>query len=288
MIRNRLLSALILVPVVLGLTYLGGAWFLGLVLLVLTLAGREYANLLKHQDGGPSAVFVIAIIWVFVLDAHFFNGRLLRPGLSACVLGMLAWAIVRYERGHESAAMDWAWTAAGGLYVGWTGAHFVLLRDLNAPSQINLLAPAHGEGLSWAILALAVAWLSDTGAYIVGRARGRRKLSPHVSPLKTWEGYAGGVVCATLSGFVVVALIRFLAPLLGESTTLSLWEGGALGLLVSVFAPLGDLGESMIKRHAGAKDSGQLIPGHGGMFDRLDSLLWAAVIAFYYASWVAR
>jgi phosphatidate cytidylyltransferase len=288
MIRIRLLSALVLVPVVLVLTYLGGLWFLGLVLLVLTLAGREYANLLKHQGGGPSATLVIATIWVLVLDAHLFDGRLLRPGLSVCVLGSLVWAIVRYERGHASAVSDWAWTLAGGLYVGWTGAHFILLRDLNTPLRINAFTPAHGGGLSWAILALAVGWLADTGAYFVGRAWGRHKFAPLVSPFKTWEGYAGGVVIAAVSGIVFVALIRILAPMLGESTGLTLWDGWWLGLLVSIFSPLGDLAESMIKRHAGAKDSGRLIPGHGGMFDRIDSLLWAAVIAFYYATWVGR
>ena len=288
MIRNRLLSALVLVPLVLGFTYLGGLAFLGLVLLVLTLAGREYANLLKCEDGGPSAMWVIATIWVFVLDAHFPDWCLLRPGLSVCVLGMLAWTILRYERGQTGVVTDWAWTVAGSLYLGWTGAHFVLVRDLNVLPQASPLAPAHGDGLWWTTLALAVAWLTDTGAYLIGHAWGRHRMSPHVSPLKTWEGFAGGVGLATVSGMVVAALLRILAPVLGDTTTISVWDGLALGLLVSIFSPLGDLGESMIKRHVGAKDSGHLIPGHGGMFDRIDSLLWAAVIAFYYAVWVAR
>ena len=288
MIRYRLLSAAILIPFVLGLTYLGGIWFLGLALLALALAGREYANLLKREDGGPSAVFVVGTIWVFVLDAHFPDWHLLRPGLTLCVLGMLTWAVVRYEGGHKSVVPDWAWTAAGSLYLGWIGAHFVLVRDLGVPSQVNLFAPAQGEGLWWTTLALAVAWLADTGAYLVGHAWGRNKMSPHVSPLKTWEGYAGGIALATVSGVVVAVLIRIMAPFLGEATRISVWDGLALGLLISVLAPLGDLGESMIKRHVGAKDSGHLIPGHGGMFDRVDSLLWAAVIAFYYATWIVR
>jgi phosphatidate cytidylyltransferase len=288
MMRNRLLSAAVLVPAILAVAFLGGWYLGGLVLLVLTLSGREYVLLLKRQESGPSAAFVLALIWMFVLNARFPAWRLLGWGLSACVLGSLAWAVVRYERGHASAVTDWALTVAGGLYLGWAGAHFVLLRDLNAPPQPNLFAPAHGDGLAWTVLALGIAWLADTGAYLVGRQWGKHKLSPRVSPFKTKEGYWGGVALATVSGVLIPILMSALAPLLGETSAVTVWDGLALGLLISILAPLGDLGESMFKRHSGAKDSGNLIPGHGGMFDRIDSLLWAAVIAFYYASWAAR
>jgi phosphatidate cytidylyltransferase len=288
MMRYRLLSAAVLVPVVLIAVYLGGWYFWGLVLLVLTLSGREYALLLKRQASGPSAAFVLALVWVFVLAARFPAWRLREWGLSACVLGSLAWAVVRYERGLAGAVTDWALTVTGGLYLGWAGAHFSLLRDLNALPSSNLFAPAHGDGLAWAVLALGIAWLADSGAYLVGRRWGKHKLSPRVSPFKTWEGYWGGVALATAGGALIPILMSTLAPLLGETSAVTVWDGLALGALISILSPLGDLGESMLKRHAGAKDSSNLIPGHGGMFDRIDSLLWAAVIAFYYASWAAR
>jgi len=288
MIRYRLWSAAVLVPLILGLTFLGGLWFLGLTLLVLTLSGYEYAQLLSHADGGPSAAWVIGAIWLFVLDASFPQWQLLRPGATFFLLGTLAWAVLRYERGHVGAVTDWAWTVAGSLYLGWVGAHFVLLRNLGGLPRANLIAPAQGEGLWWATLALSVAWLADTGAYLVGQKWGQNKLSRLVSPLKTWEGFAGGVVWATVSGIAITALIQLIAPFFGLATRITLADGLALGLLIGVLAPLGDLGESLIKRHVGAKDSGHLIPGHGGMFDRIDSLLWAAVIAFYYATWIAR
>jgi phosphatidate cytidylyltransferase len=288
MMRYRLWSAAVLVPLILGLTFLGGIWFLGLTLLVLTLSGYEYAQLLRQAEGGPSALWVISAIWLFVLEASFLQDQWLRPGTVFFLLGTLAWAILRYERGRASAVMDWAWTVAGGLYLGWVGAHFVLLRNLEMLPRTHLLAPAQGEGLWWATLALSTAWLADTGAYLVGQKWGQHKLCPRVSPFKTWEGFAGGVIWATVSGVAIAALMQVIAPFLGPATRITLLDGMALGLLIGVLAPLGDLGESLIKRHVGAKDSGQLIPGHGGMFDRIDSLLWAAVIAFYYATWIAR
>ena len=288
MFRNRLLSAAVLIPLILGVTYWGGLWFLGLILLVLTLSGYEYAQLLSRAEGGPSAAGVVSAIWLFVLDAAFPQWQLWRPGLTLFLLGTLTWAVLRYDRGYTNAVSDWAWTVAGSLYLGWVGAHFVLVRNMGMLPRANLLAPAQGEGLWWATLALSVAWLEDTGAYLVGQKWGRHRLSRLVSPLKTWEGFAGGVVWAAVSGVALTSLIQVIAPFFGPAPHLTLWDGLALGLLIGVLSPLGDLGESLIKRQAGAKDSGNLIPGHGGMFDRIDSLLWAAVIVFYYAAWVGR
>jgi len=287
MIRYRLLSAGVLIPIVLGVTCLGGVWFLGLVMIALTLAGYEYTVLLKRRDDHPALVPVLAIIWLFILDAAFPQAQLLRPGLTMFVLGTLTWAIIRYERGCTAALIDWAWTNAGGLYLGWLGAHFILLRNAGLPLEL-WPAPAHGEGTWWTALALGTAWLGDTGAYFIGRTWGKHKISPLVSPNKTWEGYVGGGVTATVSGVVVTLLLQLIASALGRSTTLTTGHGLILGALIGLLSPLGDLGESLIKRHAGVKDSSRLIPGHGGLLDRIDSLLWAGAIAFYYAIWAAR
>jgi phosphatidate cytidylyltransferase len=288
MFRNRLLSAAVLIPVILGLTYLGGVWFLGLVLLVLMLAGLEYADLLKRDGGGPSPVFVVIVTWLFVLDVNFPQTRWFRFALTAALLGTLVWTLVRFERGNVESVAGWAWTLAGGLYLGWMGAHFVLLRTVGLAPEKTWLGLGHGEGLWWTALALSSTWLADTGAYFAGRAWGRQKMSPLASPSKTWAGFVGGVVLGTLGGAGVAMLLRLVAGALGHMTVMTIWDGLALGVLVSLLSPLGDLGESMIKRYVGAKDSGRLIPGHGGMFDRIDSLLWAAVIAFYYTVWIAR
>jgi phosphatidate cytidylyltransferase len=113
-------------------------------------------------------------------------------------------------------------------------------------------------------------------------------MSPRVSPNKTWEGWGGGIVLGVVGGVAVTVLIRAIASALGQPTLLTLWHGLALSALIALLSPLGDLGESLIKRHGGAKDSSLLVPGHGGMFDRIDSLLWAAVIGYYYATWIAH
>jgi phosphatidate cytidylyltransferase len=263
-------------------------WFLGLALFVLMLASLEYANLLKRDGEGPSRVFVVAVTWLFVLDVSFPQVRLFRFALTVALLGALVWALVRFERGHADSAADWAWTLAGSLYLGWMGAHFVLLRSVGLAPGKTWLNLGQGEGLWWTALALSATWLADTGAYFAGRAWGRQKMSPLASPSKTWAGFVGGVVLGTLGGAGVAMLLRPVAGALGQMTVMTIGDGLALGALVSLLSPLGDLGESMLKRYAGAKDSGRLIPGHGGMFDRIDSLLWAAVIAFYYAVWIAH
>jgi phosphatidate cytidylyltransferase len=117
--------------------------------------------------------------------------------------------------------------------------------------------------------------MADSGAYIIGKRWGRHMLSPRLSPKKTWEGYWGGVAAGTLGG----ALFAYLWSFLGSPVRLL--EGAGLGLILALLTIFGDLGESMFKRQVGVKDSGTILPGHGGVFDRIDSWLWAAVIAYY-------
>ena len=159
---------------------------------------------------------------------------------------------------------DWATTLVASAYVGGMLSHFVLLRDL-------------GQGLAWTAAAVLTTWAGDTAAYLVGKSVGRRPFFPKMSPRKTLEGAIGGVVTGTLTGMAIGVYALGLAWL----------PAIALGLLTSLAATFGDLAESPIKRQAGAKDSGSLIPGHGGALDRVDSLLFAAVVVYYFAVWVA-
>jgi phosphatidate cytidylyltransferase len=118
-------------------------------------------------------------------------------------------------------------------------------------------------------------WLADSGAFLIGSRYGKHKLSPRLSPKKTWEGFFGGIVFGVVSGAILAALWHFMSP------AMTVERGALIGLLMGALTPLGDLGESMIKRQAGVKDSSQILPGHGGVLDRIDSWLWAGVIGYY-------
>ena len=133
---------------------------------------------------------------------------------------------------------------------------------------------------AWVFFVLFVTWVSDTTAFFAGRRLGRRKLAPGISPGKTWEGTVGGIC-----GGIAVSLLFFTAT--PFQLPLTYWQAILLSALVSVLGQTGDLVESLIKRNLGVKDSGRLMPGHGGILDRIDSLLFAGLVVYYYAVWVA-
>jgi phosphatidate cytidylyltransferase len=156
------------------------------------------------------------------------------------------------------------------FYIGWFGAYFISLRNLP-------------EGKWWILVVLPAVWFADTGAYFIGKRFGRHKLSPRLSPKKTWEGYLGGIVVGVILTALFAALWRVGA---GPNSGITVLRGALMGLVMGIFPTLGDLGESMIKRQMGVKDSGNILPGHGGAFDRIDSWLWAVVMGYYLIVWL--
>ena len=266
MLRTRLITAAVLIPITVYLIYRGGLFYLLLVALLLTLAEIEFCQLMKRAGYQPVLAFGVGLLWVFLLDAQFVNLGLLRPGLAAILFASLTWQLWRRE---GSPVADWSLTIVGGLYLGVCGAALISLRNLP-------------DGLWWALTAIATIMLADTGALLVGRAWGRHKMAPSLSPGKTWEGYLSGILTGALSGVLLVMLWLHWA---GANTALSVTHGLILGLILAVVAPLGDLAISMIKRSVGVKDTGRIIPGHGGALDRVDSVLWAGVLSYYYVIW---
>ena len=261
MLRTRFLTAIVLLPIVFWCIYLGALPFLILIALLLTLAEIEFCQLMTRGGFRPTTIFGLGLVWLFLIDAHlsarFAALELLRPGLALLVLGSLGWQLI-HRRSFPVA--DWALTVTGGLYLGLCGANLIALRG----SQL--------DGLWWTVTVIP-------GAFFFGRAWGRHKLAPTLSPGKTWEGYVAGVIIGGLSTGLLASLWHAKA---GAATTLTGAHGLILGILIATLAPLGDLAVSMIKRQVGAKDSGVIIPGHGGALDRVDSILWAAVIGYYY------
>jgi phosphatidate cytidylyltransferase len=263
-LRTRVLTAAVLIPVAIGLIYLGGLPFLALIGLMLSLAEIEFCRLIAQGGFHPTLAFGLGLVWLLLLDARIPELGLLKPGLALILLASLAWQMSHRQ---GSPVADWALTITGGLYLGVCGTSMVRLRALY-------------DGHWWMLMVLVTVICADSAAYFVGRAWGRHKMTPSLSPGKTWEGYISGLVVGGLMPVLLILLWRAAA---GIET--SIVHGLILGLLIGILSPLGDLAVSMIKRQVGAKDSGTIIPGHGGALDRLDSLLWAGVISYYYISW---
>lgn len=270
MLKERLAVSLILLPLAVWVIADGGWLYLAAAGTVLALAGAEYALLFRRHGLRPSLPLIVVGVVALTLDrfvAELEHAPLL---LTVLCLASMVWHLVDFERGAPRSGTDFGVTLGGILYLGWIGAYLVSLRRLPL-------------GEWWLLVALPSVWLADTVAYFVGRKYGRHRLSPRLSPKKSWEGYLAGVIGGAAAGAGLAAIWRVGA---GPATVLNPATGLIVGMLVSVLAPLGDLGESMIKREIGVKDSGTLFPGHGGAFDRLDSWLWAGVLGYYAALWL--
>ena len=239
--------------------YLGGWAFTLFVAVLIAAATVELGQLLRLSGYNASIGTAIAAAVAAFVGIRWPEWR--APAVSAVLLATLAWQL-RQSQGRRFG--DWASSFAGGLYLGWTGGHLAELREVP-------------NGLAWVALALATVWLADSGAYLAGRLFGKHKLAPRISPGKTWEGYIGGIFTSAVGGTAI-----------GIVSSIGWPVGFIAGLLVGSLSIFGDLIESMIKREAHAKDSGHIIPGHGGVFDRIDSLLWAAVTVFYVQAVVFR
>jgi len=262
MFTQRMLTVIILVPILVLVIVLGG-WALTLFLTALmAIAGWEFWRLFKTGGYSPSLVLLAGGTAALLLAFAFFSFPGSQATLAVLVLLAMGQSVFAYERNQtRQPASDFVITLGGMVYLGWLAMYIIALRRL-----------PNGEW--WMLTALPAIWLADGGAYLVGRKNGKHKMAPRVSPGKSWEGYIAGILFGALGTMGLAFLWGLRAP---EITPL---RGLLLGGVISVLAPLGDLGESLLKRQFGVKDSGVLFPGHGGMLDRVDSTLWAAVIGY--------
>lgn len=270
MLRLRILSIIVLAPLVVTLIVLGGTAWLATVLVVGVLAGREFCLLLERAGYRPHLLLTLLCIVLFIGEGFRPAAGALRPLLALGLLSTLAWAM---SQKRETAVADWALTLAGATYIGGLLAHFVLLRE-------------RPDGLWWLLLGMVAVWIGDGGAFLIGLTLGRHKLWPRLSPKKTWEGSVGGFVFTILGVAGFVAACRRWVP--GVSVAEMGWaQALLLGALLGPLALGGDLVVSMFKRRAQVKDSAHLIPGHGGMLDRIDSLLSTIPLVYYWVLFVA-
>lgn len=267
---KRILTAIAMAVVGIPAIFFGG-WYYFLVMAVLLVGGSwEYVRLYKAMKFEPSEFVTVGGVLAILL-ARFFFVEAAVPILGALVLIAMTAHLFAFERGRDQSAVDFGITVTGIVYLGWIGAYLLDLRYLGNEEL----------GLWWFMLVLPLVWGADTGAYSIGVTYGKHKMAPRLSPKKSWEGYFGGIFTSVLLGaFFAYAFTSVGAyqPLRGLITPI---QGAMLGFMVGALAPLGDLGESMIKRQSGLKDSSNIFPGHGGFFDRIDSWIWGAAIGYF-------
>ena len=275
MLKQRVITALLGIPLLIATIWFDKPlpWFTVVVAIWGLLAVFEFYRLVTAAKVPPLTYF--GLIWTLlfilsrnsdllsILEPHFDVNLLTPLLLVSAVIISLIWLLLRPQR--EGAFIGWAWTIAGILYVGWLLSYFVALRGMDG-------------GRNWIFFTLFTTFASDSAAFFVGRAWGKHHLALRISPGKTWEGAIAGVFGAIIVSLFFILPTPLFLPLI-------YWQAVLLGLLVSIFGQLGDLAESLFKRNMGVKESGKLIPGHGGLLDRMDSVVFAGVVVYYYVVW---
>ena len=252
---SRVLVALVGLPLVLGIVYLGGWWLFALATVGALLALHEYALMIRSLRPVILAAYAGAVLALVGAQLGGIDWTLAGFLVTIPLAFILHWL----AETRQSATIAIASTVLGAAWIGLFLAHLLLLRDL----------PDDGRLATFTVL-LAV-WAGDIGAFFAGRLVGRHRLAPSLSPGKTWEGFLFGAAATIFVAFVA----------LYKQDYLSIPESIVLGAVIAVVAPLGDLFESALKRDMQVKDTGRLLAGHGGVLDRIDSLLFAGVAAYY-------
>jgi phosphatidate cytidylyltransferase len=271
MLKTRVLSAAVLLPIVLGAIWFGGWAFAALMTMLLLIAAREVVQMFSSQGMVLAIGTILGHMLLWLAYGRWEESLILEIGLPFITLVSVAEHVITY-RHVQSSAERWALSIAGGTYLGIGGAHLLRLRWLQ-------------DGRWWLLLTLLIVWVADSGAYFAGRAWGKHKMAPGISPNKSWEGYVVGIACGGLIGVLGGALWPESA---GDGAELTLWQGAILGGMLAALTPLGDFFVSSLKRQVGVKDTSSLIPGHGGVLDRLDSPLWAGVLAWMFITLIVK
>lgn len=265
LLKNRVVTGFTIGAVVFACILLGGKYLLAFLLVFIVIAAKEYADILKNKGFLPffKVILAVSVSMILVSACGYDN---LFP--LVLLIGTIGSFLAVLFRGRQPYIANVATTILGFL-IAWMPCHVCLIRQMGP--EVSLFNITFKQGLYFLILIFFVILFTDIAAYFFGLRFGKHKLSPVISPKKTIEGAAAGGICAVISGLIIGKLIG-----------ISLYHSFVLSLLITVFAQLGDLSESLIKRDAGVKDSGNSLPGHGGFLDRADSYLFSVPVAYYY------
>lgn len=292
---KRVIYGLALFLMAIGALAAGGViWAIALGTAAM-IAGNEFIAMTQSKGMKPSVRIVRSMIFAFFVLAAIpsLPGLHLSPTFSIehfpilFTVGICAsfFRLLFRSENPPATIADIATTIMGFIYLGWLPSHLVLLRNLVPPGSAVQANPLQQPGLAYVWASLFIIWATDVFAYYAGKKFGKHLLYPQISPKKTVEGAIGGFLASVFWAVVVVySADHYVFP--DHPFRDKLWQAPLMGALVSIAAQLGDLCESLLKRDAGVKDSGNLIPGHGGMLDRGDGLIFGGAISYYWVCMV--
>lgn len=267
MLITRLKTAFVLLVLGISAIYLSGWAYFSFITILLLLAAWEYSQIYHKGGFQPNTIIILVTVFALSLFRFLFEFQYNDIIFALSFLITMAVHTFAFEKGREKAPLDFALTLSGIFYFGWIGSYF-----------LSIMFLPYGQW--WLLLSIAIIAFADSGAYFIGSRYGKHKLAPRVSPKKTWEGYFGGIFFGIIGGILIGLLFHQYVP------SINLVHGLILGIILSVITPMGDLGESMIKRQFNVKDSSNLFPGHGGAMDRIDTWVWAVCISYYLIIWI--
>lgn len=260
---TRMLTGFIMGTIAMGCIMLGGIPLLLLLVLIIFFASKEYVKILEHKGFYPSLKIILASEALLAIITYFDRTEYVASALTLCTFAAFMWVLFR---GRQPYIANVATTILGFVYCGYFPLQLQLLRDISSPD--------FNDGLGFVVMMFTAILLTDIGCYYAGTKFGKRKLAPVISPNKTIEGSIGGMICAILGAMVI-----------GYFIGLEWYMSAIAGLICTIFAQIGDLCESLIKRDAGVKDSGNSLPGHGGFLDRCDSFIFTIPVMYYFCKY---
>lgn len=261
---TRMLTGFIMGTISMGCILLGGPFILVMLSLIIFFASKEYVKILEHKGFYPSLKIILASEAILAAITYFDRVEYVASALILCTFASFMWVLFR---GRQPYIANVATTILGFVYCGYFPLHLLLLRDISSAQ--------YHDGLGFVVMMFTAILLTDVGCYYAGSRFGKRKLAPVVSPNKTIEGSIGGAICAVLGAMVIGYFIE------GVVWYVAFFAG----LFCTVFAQIGDLCESLLKRDAGVKDSGNSLPGHGGFLDRTDSFIFTIPVMYYFCKY---